>query len=242
MMLAGLIAAVSALYATAGQAGGTGFVAVMALASFPTDEIRGTALALNVVAAGYATMRLWFARTIDWPLLGLLIAASLPMAFLGGCIALGGVFYSALTGCLLLAACAAMIVKRQGAGGTVSRPLALGIGTATGFASGLSGIGGGVFLAPLLVLFGGMPARRVAGLSPPFILSNSIAGLAGILFAGHRLAFGLWPLMVAALVGSIAGTAIGLRWRSEILTRYVLVAVLAVAGAELLIRSVAFAP
>ncbi|HEY3637023.1 MAG TPA: sulfite exporter TauE/SafE family protein [Rhizomicrobium sp.] len=242
VMLAGLIAAISGLYATAGQAGGTGFVAVMALASFPTDQIRATALALNVVAAGYATARLCFVLSIDWSLLGVLIAASLPAAFLGGYIALGGAFYSAVTGCLLLAACVAMLVKRQGDGGAVSRPVAIGIGAVTGFASGLSGIGGGVFLAPLLVLFARMPVSRVAGLSPPFILANSIAGLAGILFAGQRLAFGSWPLMVAALVGSIAGTAIGLRWRSEILTRYVLSAVLAVAGAQLLIRAVAFAP
>lgn len=230
-MLPFLIAAVSALYATAGQAGGTGFVAVMALASFPTDQIRPTTLTLNVVAAGYAVARLWGARSIDWPLLGVLFAASLPAAFVGGYIALGGAIYSALTGALLLAACAAMILTRQGDGGTVSLPVAVGIGAVTGFASGLSGIGGGVFLAPLLVLFGGMRASRVASLSPPFILANSIAGLAGLMFAGHRLSVAAWPLMLAALAGSVIGTAIGMRWRSDALIRYVLAAVLAVAGA-----------
>jgi uncharacterized membrane protein YfcA len=113
VLLAILIAAVSALYATAGQAGGTGFVAAMALTSFPTEQIRPTASVLNVVAAGYATLRLWFAHAIDWPLLGLLVTASLPAAFLGGYIALGGSFYSALTGFLLVAACVAMIAKRN---------------------------------------------------------------------------------------------------------------------------------
>jgi uncharacterized protein len=240
VILAILIAAVSALYATAGQAGGTGFVAAMALTSFPTEQIRPTALVLNVVAAGYATLRLWFAQTIDWPLLGLLVAASLPAAFLGGYIVLGGSLYSALTGFLLVAACVAMIAKRNtgNRSGEIALPITVGIGAATGFASGLSGIGGGVFLAPLLLLFGQMPTRRVFGLSPPFILANSVAGLAGLLFAGHRLAFGEAPLMLAALAGSVVGTAIGLRWPSETLIRYVLAAALAMAGVELLIRAI----
>lgn len=64
-----------------------------------------------------------------------------------------------------------------------------------------------------------------------------VAGLAGLLFAGYRFAFEAAPLVFAALAGSVIGTAIGLRWRSDRLIRYVLVAVLAMAGVELLIRS-----
>jgi hypothetical protein len=114
-MLAFLIAAISALYATAGQAGGTGFVAVMALASFPTGEIRVTALALNIVAAGYATARLTMTRTVDWPLLVPLLMASVPAAFLGGCIALGDKVAASVTGSLLLAACIVLVVQRRDA-------------------------------------------------------------------------------------------------------------------------------
>jgi hypothetical protein len=239
VILAILIAAVSALYATAGQAGGTGFVAVMALAAFPTGEIRVTALALNIVAAGYATARLISARTVDWQLLGTLLIASAPAAFFGGCIVLGGKAAAIVTGLLLLAACAALLIQQHsaGEGRTISTPLALAIGVATGFASGLSGIGGGVFLAPLLIVLAHMSPKRVAGLSPPFILANSIVGLAAVLFAGQRLSFASLPLMLAALGGSIIGTAVGLRWRSESVIRYILAIVLAVAGAELIIRA-----
>jgi len=234
-----LIAGVSALYATAGQAGGTGFVAVMALASLPADEIRITALALNVVAAGYATVRLIMTGGMNWPLLGTLLATSAPAAFLGGLIALGGNMAAAVTGILLLAACAALILRRHdaGEGPPIAKPVALVIGGATGFASGLSGIGGGVFLAPLLVMVGKMSAKRVAALSPPFILANSVAGLAGVVFAGQRLSVAVFPLMLAALVGSITGTVIGLRWCSETAIRWVLAAALALAGAELMIRA-----
>jgi hypothetical protein len=90
----------------------------------------------------------------------------------------------------------------------------------------------------LLIVLGNMSPRRVAGLSPPFILANSVVGLAGVLFAGQRLTFAALPLMLAALAGSMIGTAIGLRWRSEIFIRYVLTAVLAVVGAELLSRTI----
>ena len=239
-MLFLLIAVVSALYATVGQAGGTGFVAVMAIASVPTDEIRITALALNIIAAGYATVQLMVARTVNWRLLGIFLASSVPAAFLGGYIVLGGKVASTMTGLLLLAACATLIVRRHIAGEarTIAKPIALAIGATTGFASGLSGIGGGVFLAPLLIVLGHISPKRIAGLAPPFILANSVVGFAGALFAGHRLSMTAVPLMAAAFLGSVAGTAVGLRWQSETVIRYVLAAVLAVAGAELLTRAI----
>jgi uncharacterized membrane protein YfcA len=244
LIIAILVAAISALYATAGQAGGTGFVAILALFAYPSNEIRITALTLNVVAAGYATILLVMTRKIDWALLSSLLMASVPSAVLGGYIALGDQIAAAVTGFLLLAACAAIIVGRVATkdNRTVSLPLALTFGAITGLASGLSGIGGGIFLAPLLIMFGRLSPVRLVGLSPPFILINSIAGLAGVVLAGQRLSLTAWPLMLAALAGSIIGTGIGLRWRSEALIRYVLAVVLAVAGAELLIRAGYFKP
>ncbi len=238
MILDILIAAISALYATAGQAGGTGFIAVMALDAYPAREIRITALTLNVVAAGYATARLIFARGVDWPLLGMLLAASAPAAFLGGWLAFSERPTAILTGMLLLAACIALLARRHsGVERSIPKPIALLIGGATGFASGLSGIGGGVFLAPLLVMIADLPPTRVAGLSPPFIFVNSVFGLAALQISGQHLSFSALPLMAAALAGSFIGAAIGLRWRSETTVRYILAAILAVAGAELLVRA-----
>ncbi len=64
-VVAALIGFVSLLYATAGQAGGTAFIAVMAFAAFPATEMRAMALLLNIVAAGYATWQLHRKATID---------------------------------------------------------------------------------------------------------------------------------------------------------------------------------
>ena len=83
-----LFGVIAALYATVGQSGGTAFVAVMALMALPAHEIRPTSLALNILAASYATWRLHRSSAINWKALRDLIPASLPAAFVGGAIVL----------------------------------------------------------------------------------------------------------------------------------------------------------
>ena len=90
LVVAACIALASLLYATAGQAGGTAFLAVMAFAGFPASSMRPTALLLNVVAAGYATWRLHRLNLIDWSLLMPITLPSLVTAFAGGLVVLHG--------------------------------------------------------------------------------------------------------------------------------------------------------
>jgi uncharacterized membrane protein YfcA len=238
LILLAAIAAVSLLYATVGQAGGTAFIAVMALAGFPAPEMRPTALLLNVVAAGYATWRLHRKDMIDWSFFARIAVASLPAAFLGGLVVLEGKMYFLLTGSMLVIAAGLMVLKRS-AGGADHQPPALRIGIAgagAGFLSGVSGIGGGVFLAPLLIALGWTSPKRAAFLSAPFILFNSLLGFAGVWIAGQAPAPGAALYSFGALVGSVIGSAIGLRWMSERGTRYVLAAILLFAGLRLLVR------
>src|SRR5215475_8561334 len=105
-MLALAFGAVSLLYSTVGQAGGTGFLAVMAFASFPTAEMRPTALLLNVIAAAYASWHLERGKHIPWRTLTPLLFASLPTAFIGGSVVLGDRVYHLITGLVLIAASA----------------------------------------------------------------------------------------------------------------------------------------
>jgi uncharacterized membrane protein YfcA len=100
-MLAFLFAAVSLLYATVGQAGGTAFLAIMAFASLPPQEMRPTALLLNIVSAAYSTWLFNRGKIIDWRVLAPFLLASLPAALLGGVIALNKTIYDALTGIAL---------------------------------------------------------------------------------------------------------------------------------------------
>jgi hypothetical protein len=238
-LIAALIGGVSLLYATAGQAGGTAFLAVMAVTGFAGDEMRPTALALNIVAAGYATWRLHHSGAIDWTLLRRLTLPSLVTAFVGGIVVLEGRTYFIVTGLLLIAAALLVMRKRDtgdGAERLVPTWQAVLAGGSAGLLSGLSGVGGGVFLAPQLVAFGWTSPKRAAALSPPFILCNSIVGLAAVLIAGQRLAPGTAVYAVGALTGAILGTAIGLRWMSDRVTRYAMAAILAFAGIRLLLR------
>ena len=111
-MFALAFGAVSLLYAAVGQAGGTAFLALMALASFPTNEMRPTALLLNIVAASYSTWLFNRGSLVDWAKLRPLLFASLPTALAGGFITLDERLYKTITGLVLLLAAIIMAVPR----------------------------------------------------------------------------------------------------------------------------------
>jgi uncharacterized membrane protein YfcA len=230
-------AIISLLYATVGQAGGTAFLALMAFAAFPSAEIRPTALALNIVAATYSTWVFNREKVVDWRRLRPLLLSSLPTALAGGFIVLDEHVYKTTTGVVLLFAGATMIFRRDGAA-TSDRetPLwgALSVGAVVGLVSGLTGVGGGVFLAPTLIGLHWASPKQTAALSAPFILANSTVGLIGVLFAGQLPSshFGLYAM--AALGGAFVGTAIGLKWLSQAATRMILAGILLAAGVQLL--------
>jgi uncharacterized membrane protein YfcA len=236
-MFALLFGAVSLLYAAVGQAGGTAFLALMALASFPTNEMRPTALLLNIVAATYSTWLFNRASLVDWVKLRPLLLASLPTAFVGGFIVLDERFYKNVTGLVLLLA-ATILVLRRARDGEPDRPTpfwgAVSIGAAVGFVSGLTGVGGGVFLAPLLIVLQWASPKQTAALSAPFILANSVVGLAGAIYAGQTLAADTWLFTLAVFGGAMIGTIVGLRWVSQTMTRYVLAVILGAAGVQLI--------
>jgi uncharacterized protein len=236
--VAGLIGCVAVVYGSVGQAGGTAFLAVMAFADFSSGEIRPTALALNIVAAGYATWQLQQRAAIDWRMVRLLAIPSLPLAYIGGRIALKGSVYFVLTGAALLVAGGLMVI-RVNANSDSDRSLAplaaVCVGAAAGLLSGLTGVGGGVFLVPQLILFGWASAKDAAAISPPFIACNSISGFAGTLGSGQTVAPEIAAYCIAALIGAVLGTNIAGRI-SERIARYVLAGILMFAGIRLIFR------
>ena len=235
-MLAIFFGFISLLYATVGQAGGTAFLALMAFAAFPPAEMRPTALALNIVAATYSTCVFNREKVVDWRKLRPLLLSSLPTALVGGFIVLDERVYKATTGVVLLLAGAAITLRRYGAADPDREgPLCgiVSVGAVVGMISGLTGVGGGVFLAPMLIALGWASPKQTAALSAPFLLVNSGVGLVGALFAGQSLSpqFGLYAL--AALLGAVVGTAIGLRWLGQSAMRFILAAILVTAGLQL---------
>ncbi|MHC2332198.1 sulfite exporter TauE/SafE family protein [Bradyrhizobium sp. USDA 4454] len=235
-MLSLFFAVISLLYAMVGQAGGTAFLALMAFSSLPATEMRPTALGLNIVVASYSTWFLNRNKAIDWIALRPLLLSSMPAALAGSLLVLGEHVYRTLTGLVLLLASAVMIVRRGRIAHRVfEAPLwgSVSIGSVIGLVSGLTGVGGGVFLATALVTLNWASARQVALLSPPFILANSTVGFVGVLFTGQFPCSDSAIYAIAALGGAIAGTVIGLKWLSQTAIRFILVAVLLIAGVQL---------
>lgn len=232
-------AAMAMLYSSVGHAGASGYLAIMAIAGVEPALMRPTALVLNIAVAAIVIVRFARAGQVDWRALLPFVAASIPLAFIGGAITLPTAAYRPLVGVVLLVAAARFFIAaaRPPTGeGPVTVPAApaAAIGGGVGLLSGLTGTGGGIFLTPLLLLFGWASPRRAAGLSAGFILANSAAGLAGNVASVGSVppTVALWLPVVA--IGALVGSGLGAARLSQPALRRALAVVLVVAGLKLI--------
>ncbi|MGQ0522726.1 MAG: sulfite exporter TauE/SafE family protein [Betaproteobacteria bacterium] len=237
LLLSGLIFVVAMLYSSVGHGGASGYIASMALFGIAPAVMRPTALVLNVLVASMGTYRLHRAGLVNWRAMLRLSAASVPMAFIGGMIVLPGDWYRTLVGLVLAAAAIRLFLDPREARSlqpAITPPwiAALVTGGGIGLLSGLTGVGGGIFLSPFLVLFGWAGARQTSGITAPFILVNSLAGLAGNIVAVRALPPELTYFAAAALLGALIGTQLAIRWLSPRILLQLLAAVLIVAAAK----------
>jgi uncharacterized protein len=248
------LAAVAALYGSVGHGGASGYLAVLALAGLAPEGLRPAALTLNLVVSLVATFRFGAAGHLRVRLLLPFLAASVPAAFVGGSLPVDPEVYNLLLGAVLLLAGARLgwsglkgegdapagEVPGAGAGGSARRPgpalpVMFMTGLAIGLASGIIGVGGGIFLSPLLILMGWATARETAAIAAPFIFLNSAAGLAGQLLAGAVLPVGLPLWLGAVLAGGWIGATFGSRRARPETLRILLGLVLLIAAGKLLL-------
>jgi uncharacterized protein len=240
LLASGLLLA-SFVYASVGHGGASAYIAAMALAGLAPAELRPIALALNVLVASLATWKFWRAGHFRWRLFWPFAAVSIPFAYLGGAIVLPGHVYQVVVGAVLLYA--AWQLWWSGRAGHEIRPLtqppiavAIAIGAGLGLLSGLTGVGGGIFLSPLLLMLGWAGTKQTSAISAPFILVNSIAGLAaGFVTGKAALPSYTWVLAGVVLVGGWLGAEYGSRRFANPVVRRVLAAVLAVAGGKMVL-------
>jgi uncharacterized membrane protein YfcA len=208
--IAVLMAIAAALYSSVGHGGASAYLAIMALFSVAPETMRPTALALNLVVAGVAAVSFARAGQSNFRLLAAFAVAAVPAAFVGGLIQLPPSLYRPLVGIVLIAAAARLFwqPERLAARAVEPPPLALTlpVGAALGLLAGLTGTGGGIFLSPLIILFGWEEPRRTSGVAAAFIFLNSAAGLAGN-FAGLEALPPELPIFVAAVA---AGALLGI--------------------------------
>ncbi len=239
-LAAGMLAA-AFVYASVGHGGASAYLAAMALAGIAPQEMRPIALVLNIVVSAVATFKFQRAGHFRWRLFWPFAAVSIPAAYAGGAITLPGHAYKIVVGLVLVYA--AWQLWRSGRAGEEMRevrepPLvsAMAIGAAMGFLSGLTGVGGGIFLSPLLLILGWAGTKQTSAVAAPFILVNSIAGLAGTFIArSASLPGNVWILVGAVLVGGWLGAEYGSRRFTNPLIRRMLAVVLALAGTKMML-------
>ncbi len=236
-LLAGLIFVAALLYSSVGHGGASGYLAAMALFELPQAVMRPTALVLNVLVSGIGTARYVRAGFFRWSSFWPYAAGSIPLAFIGGSISVPSHVYKILIGLVLIWSAVMLVVRSRSVEAEPRRqpPLwaRLGIGGAIGLLSGLTGVGGGIFLSPIILLNRWERTKTVSGIASAFILVNSIAGLLGQLSSLAALppALPLWG--GAALCGGWIGATIGSRWLNVPAIQRMLALVLVLAGAKL---------
>ena len=242
VLLCALFLGVATLYTSVGHAGASGYIAAMALLGLAPDIMKPTALTLNIIVASLASYR-WTrgGRDLAWRSLLPLVAGSIPAAFLGGAFQLSDVHYRLLVGLILLAAGLKFLWQPRAEDGRTpietQVPWMPGLvtGTSVGLLSGLTGTGGGIFLTPMLILFGWTGARQASGLTAPFILVNSAAALAGNVATLQKIPIELPYFVVAVLAGALLGTQIGVQWTSVPALQRILGVVLLIAAGKFLL-------
>ncbi|MCL6684125.1 sulfite exporter TauE/SafE family protein [Sphingomonas alba] len=211
--IAALMAIAAALYSSVGHGGASAYLAIMALFSVAPDTMRPTALALNLVVATFAATRFAMKGQTNWRLLAAFSVTAAPAAYIGGTIHLAPEIYRPLVGVILLGAAARLFwqPERLVARPTHAPPLAITLpsGAALGLLAGLTGTGGGIFLSPLIILFGWEDARKTSGVAAAFILLNSAAGLLGNVASVQHLPAALPILVASVFAGALLGTWLG---------------------------------
>lgn len=238
LILLGLAVA-AFLYSSVGHGGASGYLAVMAFAGLSPAFMKPTALVLNVVVASIGTWKYLRAGAFDWKVFWPFAVVSIPMAYLGGTLHVPADVFKPLVGVALLFAAWRMLlssrqleVKRR----KLELLPALFAGAVMGLLAGMTGVGGGIFLSPLLLLLGWAGTRETSGIAALFILVNSLAGLAG---HGDLSSlpdnFPTWAAVVAVL--GWLGAEFGSRRLRLPVIRNLLAVVLALAGMKMVLTA-----
>ncbi|MEO0983167.1 MAG: sulfite exporter TauE/SafE family protein [Pseudomonadota bacterium] len=246
-VLAGLFFATALLYASVGFGGGSTYNALLVLNGTDYRVLPAIALICNMIVVSGGVWRFARAGYVSLQRLAPFLVASVPAAWIGGRIPISETLFVSLLGLSLLAAGTRLLFEQepQSAPDGVARSYhwgaAAAVGGAIGLLAGLVGIGGGIFLAPVLYFWRWGTPRQIAGAASVFILVNSAAGLAGQAAKLNELSLlpalsEYWPLFPAVLIGGQIGSYLGSERISPVWVKRLTAALILYVAVRLLYR------
>ena len=241
---------IAAMYASVGHGGASGYLAVLSLTIYASNDpawLKQHAWSLNLLVAGMAFFAYKKEGFFDSKLAIPFIVASIPAALIGGYLRVNDDIYDTLLSITLVFAAWKLYTAKSGESEELfsnSPPVhvALVVGAAIGLLSGMIGVGGGIFLSPLILLFGWSDPKTTAGVAALFIWVNSAAGLIGSSISGQLVIdFGvLAPFAIAVLIGGYLGSRFGSEKFSQNTVRMTLVSVMLIAAIRQILELVGF--
>ncbi len=239
-----LFLAVAFVYSSVGFGGGSSYLAILALYTFPFQEMRLIALICNIIVVTGGTVIFIRNKQVNWKKVIPLIAVSIPMSYLGAKTKISQDTFFITLGCSLMLAAILLWIKfryvtEDEAVAKKDNYLRDGaLGGAIGFLSGMVGIGGGIFLSPILNLMKWDTPKKIAATASLFILVNSISGIAGQLSAlqGSLDYTHIGLLCAAVFLGGQIGSRMGAVKFNQLVVRRVTAVVVFAAGAEVLVK------
>lgn len=204
-----IIAVVACVYASVGHGGASGYLAVLSVTTLASKSVAISALLLNLVVASISFLAFQQAKRFSWKLTWPFLLGAAPFAFVGSQWKISDRTYFMLVAVVLLWAGARLLFSKIDAKSENMEfppiPAGAAIGSGVGFLSGLVGVGGGIFLSPIIVLSKWADAKTTAATTAIFIVSNSAIGL----LARSSKGFDLPPDAVWLVVGGASGALLG---------------------------------
>lgn len=228
---------VAFLYASVGHGGASGYLALMAIFSIAPDQMKPTALLLNLFVSSVAFFQFYRGGYFKWKTFWPFALTSVPLSFIGGTITVNNLVYKKILGILLLIPVFRFLFFGNAAPKDLKPAnftLSLIIGAIIGFLSGMIGIGGGIILSPVLLLLKWADQKQAAAISALFIFVNSVAGLTGQLSKGIHFSSEMIVYVAVAFCGGMLGAYFGAIRFPQTILKYVLAIVLAAASYKLL--------
>jgi uncharacterized protein len=231
------------VYSSVGFGGGSSYLAVLAMYTLPFKEIRLIALACNIIVVTGGTIIFIENKQVNWKKIVPLVFASIPMAFLGATIKIQQTTFFVILGLSLIVAAVLLWIKTKSTSAVknsnkVNYIRDAALGGAIGFLSGMVGIGGGIFLSPLLNIMKWDTPKKIAATASVFILVNSVSGIAGQL---QQLPSGInyvriLLLCLAVFAGGQMGSRFGAFKFNQLVVRRITAIVVMFAGLEVLYK------